>query len=94
MSTTKNFPATREFRDQLKEFAWVNRKSMSKTIADVVDEYANGEFAMPLAETREDLITLKYTAPDSYEKALARAREEGVTLTDVIRYRLAQKMNA
>lgn len=93
MPLAKNIRVTPEFRDQLRDFAWRRQASMSVVVGEAITEYAKGEFDMPEKVVEVDLlVSVKYNEPELYQQALERAHSEGLSLQEVVRYRLAVKM--
>lgn len=87
----KNLPMSAAFKQQFKDYVWRERTTMSGIIREEIENYANGQPAHTLTEQTFD-AEVKYMAPDKYADALARAKREGVALTDVIRQAVARRV--
>lgn len=87
----KNLPLSAAQKQRLKDYAWRERLSMSQIIRSIIDDYADGkELAVPVNPEFE--TDIKYLAPASYGKALARAHGERLALSDVIRRELHHRI--
>lgn len=91
MATSKNIQVEPDLKETVRDYGWRHRISMSALVGQAIAEYAEGTFDVPPLVPAHQLVELKYIAPPEYDAALARARQEGVSLTDVIRSWLEKK---
>lgn len=90
----KNLALTTKLKEDFRDHAWRRRGSMGGIVADIVTEYAEGTLSVERESVEIFDTTLKYTAPPAYDAALARAKAEGMSLAEVIRLGIQQKLAA
>lgn len=90
--TMKNMTFPGSIKQRLKREAFESDTTMGEIVRDVIVGYANGEVASPPPTIREPMIEVKFEAPPEYDKAMERARQDGVTLSDVVRQELSRRL--
>lgn len=88
----KNLSLPSELKENFRDHAWRRRGSMGGIVADLITEYAEGRLDVQYEAPTSFDATLKYSAPDSYDAAVARAKSEGLSLAEVIRLGIKQRL--
>jgi len=89
----KNMTLPETLKHRLKVFAFHGETTMGEVVREIIIDYANGEVQSPPVVERERMIEVKFDAPAEYDKAMERARRDGVTLSDVVRLELDRRLS-
>lgn len=92
--TTRNLPIMSGMKHEFRRFVFRTDTTMTAVIQEIIREYVRFEFDVPTPEHNEFDDVIKYVIPDEWEAARLRAQREGVDMTAVIRYRIAEKLEA
>lgn len=82
----REFRTTRELERQASDAAHTRKQSRSSFIGDILTAYAEGRLNFPRKRVNVMDRTVRYTSPESYDSALKRAQDEGISISEVIRH--------
>lgn len=90
-SIQRDFRTTPQFKASIKTLAHEREKTTSALIRDLLEEYANGKPQPAKKEAPPEYTRVRVVAdPETWERALARAKVEDISLSEALRV-LAEK---